>query len=224
MVKAEIKSPDDIASDFETMIVDVDGTLYRLFPLRFRMAVMITADLLLHPGKLPLFRALIYFRKIRKKPEYLNAGMEKQVHYSADKYGQKYEKTYDYICRWLFEKPLDVIPEYKYESILKFVNDFKRKGKKIVVYSDYPAEDKLSVLGLQYDLVFYPGSGIPDVLKPSRDVMRAIVDSIGTEPEKVLYIGDDIDKDGVSAEFIGTAYMDVGDLRKIIRKSGRTGV
>lgn len=221
MTEQKIMTTDDIISRFDALIVDVDGTLYHLLPLRAGMAIRLTFDLLRHPGDLPLFRALLYFRKIRKKPEYINTGMEEQLRCSAGKFKRSYEQTYEYISRWLFVEPIRVIPTHKDNAIVGFVNDLKKTGKKIVIYSDYPADDKLGVLGVTYDHVFYPGSGIPDVLKPSSEAMKTILDSVGADPERVLYIGDDDTKDGASARIAGTAYLNVRALRKIIGSSGR---
>ena len=92
---------------------------------------------------------------------------------------------------------------------LHLIEECKKQGIKMAVYSDYGCvAEKLAALHIdaaQFDvLVDAPSLGL---LKPSVAAARRVLDMLGTEPEKALFVGDRDEKDGEAARGVGAHFL-----------------
>lgn len=198
---------------YDAFILDVDGTLYRQLPVQIGMGWRMVLDAIFHPSHIKNLLALLSFRKSREKKAFAKYPLSKQIACTAKKHNVSEEELEKYIRQWMFEKPLSLIVQHKIEFIEILLEECRRMDKMVIVYSDYPAEDKLEALGVSFDRLFYPGEGISNELKPSQTVMDEMMSSIHTERDRVLFIGDRDEKDGVSAQYAGIAYENIRNLK-----------
>ena len=199
---------------YDAFVFDVDGTLYRQTPVRIGMARQMMRDGILRPSHMKHLLALLSFRKRREKDRaFQNRSLEEQVGIVAEEKKIQKEAFGMYIRKWMFERPLELIKTNRRKVVCDLLHNCRRMKKTVVIYSDYPAEDKLHTLDIHYDKLFYPGNGIPDELKPSRAVMDVIISEIKTEKNRIIFVGDRDEKDGKSAALAGIDYLNVRQLK-----------
>jgi len=198
---------------YKGYIFDVDGTLYHQRLVRFQMAIRLLCYYLPRPRMLKELVALYEFRRFREKNEFYTTSMDELYSIIGLKLGLCAERVGQVIDRWMFHEPLDLLSKHKYEDVLEFARRRKREGAKIVIYSDYPALEKLSVMKMPYDMLYVSGE---DGLKPSSKAMHRIIFESGLLREDILYIGDRYEKDGLSAKLGGVAYLDIAAFRRQI--------
>ena len=197
-------------------IFDVDGTLYSQPRMRGMMFVKLFSHYAIRPWKWKELYAIWFFRKCREKAQYRSFSMKRLYATVARQAGMCAEDVESVIHRWMFEVPLDVLRCCSFPNVISFIRRMYAEGKKIVIYSDYPAMEKLSVLDVPFHFLFVSGeSGLP-ALKPCAQAMRYIVDKTGLSPQTLLYIGDREEKDGRSARLIPIDYLDVREFQKRI--------
>lgn len=208
---------------FEAFIFDVDGTLYNQLPVRIVMACRLIVDVILHPFHLNMAVGVLRFRKIREENTYKVYSMEQQIEHIANKFNLRLADFKRYIDMRMFQEPLRYIQIFRYTDVIAFISECKSRGKEVVIYSDYPAKEKAEVLSIQYDLLFYPGHGIANEMKPSTRGINTIIDSLRVSNDKILYVGDRYDTDGEAARKGKMEYMDIKKLRKILKRE-RQGI
>jgi FMN phosphatase YigB (HAD superfamily) len=185
------------------IIADLDGTLYDQTPLRWSMFGALVKHFFCRAGQWRQLYGLFLFRRIREKKEFAQTSYEEQLEYAAHK--AKLDKTElsDTIQYWMFQYPLGLVHKYANEHLLALLAKEQQKGKKIIIYSDYPVEEKLQSLGVIPDYIFYPGKNGITCLKPSKEAMECILSTVHMKAEELIFIGDRQEKDGVSAQLVG---------------------
>lgn len=197
-------------------VLDVDGTLYSQKKMRIRMLGRLLAYYVPRPDRLRELYALFLFRKLREQSEWKRAGFEDLFLELEKKAKLPAARIEERIRYWMFRAPLDSIKACAFRDVIAFINRQHRDGKRIIVYSDYPAADKLKALGMAYDLVFaFEENGISEQ-KPSRRIMETIVSESGCRADQLLYVGDRDDRDRASAETVSMPYCDIRQFRRII--------
>ena len=199
-------------------ILDVDGTLYSQRTMRLKMLGRLLRFFCIRPYRLRELFALYLFRKLREKQEWKAASFEALYREIGERLFLPAERVETCIRRWMFESPLDILSASAYRDVISFVNAQHRAKKRIIIYSDYPAVEKLRALGLEYDAVFAFGENGIGEQKPSLNTMRRILSESGCTPEKLLYVGDRDDRDRPSAEMAHIPYCDIKQFRKAIRE------
>lgn len=202
----------------EVFIFDVDGTMYSQPSMRFKMAKALVGYYALHFWKIKEFLSLYYFRKLREREEYRIKSMDEQILAASKKSGIKAELCRAVVDKWMFTQPLEIMRECAFASLPGFMSEMQGAGKKIVVYSDYPAKEKLDVLGVNADYIFTPGDDGIGELKPSEKAMNYILSRLSCSPDAVLYVGDRDEKDGASAAYAGVEYCDIKAFLEILEK------
>ena len=91
---------------------------------------------------------------------------------------------------------------------LKILYEYRRKGIKTAVYSDYGCvTEKLAALHIDPSqfafLVEAPSLGL---LKPSAKAARKVVEMLEVAPEETLFVGDRDEKDGRAARSVGAQF------------------
>ena len=97
------------------------------------------------------------------------------------------------------------------ESVLALVAEAKRKGLQLAIYSDYGCiREKLAVLGIDakdFDLLI----SAPELgdLKPSKACAEEVLRRLQAKPETTLFVGDRDEKDGESARAVGAKFLKI---------------
>ncbi len=197
-------------------IVDVDGTLYSMEKMHKTMAKKLFSYYLVHPLKLKELYALYYFRKLRDSEDFKSLSVDECMELTAKKLNMKTSAAKELINYRMFEYPLDIIFECRFGGVIAFLKEMKKSGKKVFVYSDYPAYEKVQKLGLEYDRIFTSDDGGINERKPSLNAMEYILSNACAPAKDCVYIGDREELDGKSAELVNIDYCDVKALIALI--------
>lgn len=178
------------------VVFDLDGTLYDQRRLRLKVLLRLLADAA-SSRSLETIRILREFRRCREElGESMSPDFEtRQYHSVANRTGRPPEYVRSIVEEWMERRPLDVLRNYRYPGVEKLFAGLRAKGKTIAVLSDYPAREKLRVLGLNADVVVYAGD--PDVgfLKPHPAGLQNVLSKANVPAQAAIMIGDRVDRD-----------------------------
>lgn len=197
----------------KTVIFDVDGTLYHQKPVQISMLLEMAGYYCLHFWRYKELLGVFFFRKYREKDIFKEKSFNEQVEYIAKKYHVKSDVLKQMIDKWMFQVPLKYIKKYRNQAVLSYMEECRRNQVDIVIYSDYAAEDKLGVLEVHADKVYYPTENTFVTLKPSKMAMDYIVKDFGINPTETVFVGDRDSKDGESARIAGMQFLHVKDIK-----------
>lgn len=200
----------------KVFIFDVDGTLYSQTKMRINMALKLATYYALHFWKFKELLAISKFRKAREKVEFQSSTIDELIIYASEKVGITPEKTKNAIDKWMFKVPLDVIEKCAFKKLITFIKQITNDGRQIVIYSDYPADDKLKRLKINPSKIFTPENPNIGELKPSKKAMAYIKSRIDCDNKEIIYIGDRDCKDKLSAEYAGFDYCDIKEFLRLI--------
>lgn len=189
----------------KAMILDLDGTLYFQSGVQIIMGLRLLLYYIFHFWSFNEFLAILHYRKIREQR--VEGIVEKQFIIAAEKYNISVEKMALLIDEWLFKKPLCLLPLFKDYRLAKIIDNCKRQGRKIIIFSDYPTEDKLKALNINYDRSYDSTHSSIRVLKPDPRGLYFIMKENGLEKEEILFIGDRDSKDGACARNCKVDYV-----------------
>lgn len=201
---------------YETLIFDLDGTLYYQLPLRIYMIFMIFLHFIVGSLKLREIFVLKTYRKLREKlfaAEHENFGIM-QISEAAKLCGVDYENAEKIINLWLIEKPLNAIKIFRRKKLLEAIKIFQSSGKIIIVYSDYPVQEKLNALKILPDYSFWSSDKLIKCMKPNSTGLINIINNLKLNRKYILYVGDRYDRDGICAKNSGVDYMGVREFEK----------
>ena len=194
--------------EIQAVIFDVDGTLYHQHPVRFRMAFRLAGYYGTHLSRLWELKGISCFRKLREEEAFQAIPLEEQIQEAAHRSGvQDVDELKTAIRRWMFKEPLDAISAHPRKDVISFLRRRKSEGKRIIIYSDYAAEEKLEALRLKPDAVYYPGIMGMTEMKPSRKCMDLILNRERIRADQAVMVGDRPEKDGKSAELAGVRFV-----------------
>jgi len=193
------------------ILLDVDGTLYHQKPLQGLMALeLCTLPAILKSWRLAIstVQTLRSFRSAREdlrrigNPEdYLL--FELQYRKASERAGVEPTDVERVVSEWIYRRPLKYLPYCRRRGIEAFLSDVGRKGLRIGVFSDYPVQEKLQVLGLanQVDLMLCATDKEINAFKPHPRGFLHACKSWDLRPEEVLYVGDrpEVDAKGAVA-------------------------
>ncbi len=190
------------------VVFDVDGTLYRQYPVRLRML----RDLLVHGagrGDFGPLRVLASYRQIRERA----AGAEKPdfegrvIAETASATGAPCTRVASLVTEWIHIRPLRYLRPSRYAGVEAVFAGLRRHGKPIGVLSDYPARAKLSALDLHAEFVVAAGDDDIGWLKPNPIGLQTLLARAGVRPHEALMIGDRVDRDGAAAARAGVRVL-----------------
>ena len=206
LIKEKLNRP---FKDYELYIFDLDGTLYFQKPFRIRMAVYLATHVLTHPLAVKDVFIIKKYREVREKWDEIDAdgfmkdtnlSMEdRQYAYVAMKMKVSMERVKDAVEFFMMKAPLSILPGYVDEELRKIIHELRESGKKIVIYSDYPVEDKLSALEIKSDGNYTSGDERIGVMKPDKKGIEVILSDFSISPENAVMIGDRYEKDALAA-------------------------
>ncbi len=188
-------------TDYQALIVDLDGTLYYQRPVR--RAVL--CQMLLHFWRC---REFIIVKKYREL--YAQGCSEKE------RLAQLPENAPSVIQEWMIRRPMPYIAKHRDSELIRALEMVKESGIPVIVYSDYPVKDKLVALG------FVPSQAYSadDIgcLKPDASGLLSVLRTQGLTPERCLVIGDRADKDGALAQRLSAEFV-LMPARSTLRRS-----
>ncbi|MCR5626715.1 MAG: HAD-IA family hydrolase [Lachnospiraceae bacterium] len=192
----------------EVYIVDLDGTLYFQKPVRRAMAFKLIGFYLSHPGRIKELFALKYYREIREKELFSGETdfEDKQFSAVAKKYGLDDMTVKKLVKYWMFKIPLSLIYENRDKKLLDILNGIKKRGDKVIVYSDYPVEEKLKILNFVPTAAYYSGDDEIGCMKPDSRGLVNILNKHARSKDQALFVGDRFEKDGECAIGAGISY------------------
>ncbi|HJV66351.1 MAG TPA: HAD family hydrolase [Geomonas sp.] len=200
--------------EIELVVFDVDGTLYDQRRLRALMA----RDLLLHlvtRGDLRLYRILSAYRGRRERWGEREApfGEEALIAETAAATGVASARVQEAVAEWMARRPLPYLAGCRYAGLAELFEALRRSGKKIGIFSDYPARDKLAALGVSADDTVSAGDPGVGFLKPHPRGLQLLMERAAVKPEATVLIGDRAERDGLAARRAGA--------RSLIRSARR---
>ncbi len=203
---------------YKLFIFDLDGTLYDQRKLRLRIFFALLYQLLTFKISLNHLAILITFRKQREKHKgYKSPTIETdQYTWCSEKIGQPVKRIKTTIEALMYELPLKFLKSTLYPGVSEFMKILAREGYKIAVYSDYPIDAKLVVLGLSVDKTFCSTDEAIACLKPNKDALLAICQYFNCNVKEAIYVADRDDTDGKSAKMAGIDFIKIN-----IRKAGK---
>lgn len=223
-------------NDYSLYIFDLDGTLYYQKPFRIRMALYLMTYILTHPFSLKDVLIIKKYREIREKWDIIsdnslgNNGKEKsddfenddnqvsldmqQYSYVASKMSVSAERVEKAVNFFMLKAPLSLLPNYTDEILKQYINKLKSENKKIVIYSDYPVEDKIKALGISAESYYTSSDENIGIMKPDGKGIQVILSENNISAADAVMIGDRYEKDGLCAKANNVDYLILSSSKK----------
>lgn len=129
-----------------------------------------------------------------------------QIQETARTLGMTPEAVRSAIECWMITRPSRHLPRLRRTALLDQIREFRQRGGRTALVSDYPTQAKLTALDAAdlFDTVVASGEpNGPRRLKPDPEGYRLAADRLGVPPERCLVIGDRDDIDGAAARRAG---------------------
>jgi HAD superfamily hydrolase (TIGR01549 family) len=198
--------------EIKLVVFDVDGTLYDQRGLRFCML----REMLLFAIRnraIEFIKILRVYRHIREElGDSLQEDFEQMlIARTAAIVGCSEEKVRSTAEEWLERRPLRYLVRYRFPQLPELFQALHKHGKKIGVFSDYPARRKLDALELEADLIVCATDKDIGVLKPQAKGLQVLMLQAAMSPAETIMIGDRPERDGLAAQ--------AANVRALIRSS-----
>lgn len=195
----------NVLNGVQTVVLDLDGTLYDKTGLAARMVRRLWWCLPLLAAE-RLARRNMHYVQYASEEEFFEAFfayMSRGHWWGVNTAATWYNTVYMPAMIRLIHKYHKPRPE-----TMALIEEAKAKGLQLAIYSDYGCVvEKLEALGIDpkpFDLlVAAPQLG---ALKPSEPCARRVLELLGAKPETTLFVGDRDEKDGESARAVGAKF------------------
>jgi putative hydrolase of the HAD superfamily len=186
--------------EIRLVVFDVDGTLYDQRGLRLRMLreMLISSIRARNISFIYILRA---YRRIREElGDSLHEDFEPELtSRTAAFVGCSEDQVRSTVEEWLERRPLRHLVQYRYPQLPELFQGLRKHGKKIGVFSDYPAREKLEALKLDADVIVCASDEDVGVLKPHAKGLRILMSRAATNHAETILIGDRPERDGLAA-------------------------
>ena len=179
---------------------DVDGTLYDQRGLRLRMLrEMLLAAI--RSRDIGFIRVLSAYRRVREElGDALHEDFERELaSRTAAVVGCSEERVRATAAEWLEQRPLRHLVRYRYPRLSELFRGLRKQGKKIGIFSDYPAHGKLAAMELYADVIVCATDADVAVLKPHPRGLHVLMSRAATSSAETILIGDRVERDGLAA-------------------------
>ena len=111
------------------------------------------------------------------------------------------------VTRWMEQDPLEILHRHIQPGLVDFLQECKQRGLRLGLFSDYPADAKLTALGLDglFDEVLTAQSPGVGAFKPDPRGLLLVAERLGATPERCVYVGDRAVVDAAAARGAGMA-------------------
>ncbi len=190
-------------------VFDVDGTLYGQRALRLRMARELALSCLARPSVLKEARILKTFRHVREELAEEEASGIGRLQYerTAERLGLPAARIEAVVEEWILERPLRHVAACRHPGVRRLFSALRASGRRIGVWSDYPATAKLEAMGLSGDAVVAATDPEVDGMKPRPAGLARTLEILAVTPAEALMIGDRDERDGECARRLGCPYL-----------------
>jgi HAD superfamily hydrolase (TIGR01509 family) len=172
------------------VIFDVDGTLYDQSALRWRIVPRIVAAHWNRPTKgVRVIRALQAYRQAHEELRNQAFSSDLQLAAAAAKCGYTVAEVRGTVEQWFERMPLALLPRCVYSGVPKFLHLLSELRISCGVFSDYPAEAKLSAMGLKRFFSHVLSAAEVGRQKPDPTGILMVAREMGLTPECTLYVG-----------------------------------
>jgi FMN phosphatase YigB (HAD superfamily) len=152
-------------------------------------------------GDLSFFEVIRKFRRLREQ-----FAAKEQTDFESplfEKTARACRRSDDFVRQvvdeWINRRPLPFLRACVFPHTARLFDAIRASGRQIAVLSDYPATEKLAVMGLTADIVVSANDPNVGVLKPNPKGLIHIMKTAGVTPEECVFIGDRFDRDGEAA-------------------------
>jgi HAD superfamily hydrolase (TIGR01509 family) len=186
--------------EIRLVVFDVDGTLYDQRGLRLRMLEEMLVSLI-RSRDIKFISILRTYRRIREQlGDSLHEDFERELNSrTAALVGCSEEQVRSTAREWLEQRPLRHLIRYRYPKLPELFQGLRKHGKKIGIFSDYPAVEKLEALGLHADIIVCAGDEDVGILKPHARGLHVLMSRAAMHPAETILIGDRPERDGLAA-------------------------
>jgi HAD superfamily hydrolase (TIGR01549 family) len=197
--------------EIEAVTFDMDGTLYN----SVRLFIKLLPDILKNR------RFIVEYYRIREslRRENFKGDIRGEVRKRLSQILQMTESDCEFMINEtiyrLFTSKID--RRLLFKGVMEFIDTLKKNNVKLGIISDFPVDEKLMRLGLYFE----PWRAIINsedigALKPAREPFIKAAEVLGTEPHKILHIGDREKSDVMGAKragFISARIIRIGRRR-----------
>ena len=180
-------------TDYKTIVVDFDGTLYYHMPVKILMFIRMAVYYFTHPHKLFELNIVIKYRRAYNN----NLFESERLNILANRFELTHDQIKKLINRWMIVIPLPYIHFFRDKLLISSLKNAQKTGVKLIVLSDHPVSEKIKVIGFTPDCA-YSAEDL-GVYKPNPEGLLNIFHKHGINSCDCLIIGDRMDKDGALA-------------------------
>jgi len=204
--------------DIKAVIFDVDGTLYSLKKMYGIMRIEMVKHYLKHPRQLREIKIITNFIRERENHalNIVDDLENAQYEWAAKASGSSIEKVRNLVQKWIFQEPLKHLYSCRHPQVLELFENATSRGLATAIFSDYPAQAKLSQLGLSPNCIVSSTDKNVGRLKPDPKGLLVTATQLGVAVENCLFIGDRDDRDGECARRAGMPYLILGKGKNIL--------
>lgn len=200
--------------NYQLIIFDMDGTLYHQKPMQIHMASELLKQIF-HKEGWKNIKIIKTFRSIRENFSEAGNVDDKIYRMTAAKLHLNASDVKKTVEKWMYQEPLSYIYHVRDGETAALLKDLIKADKYVVIYSDYPADAKRKALKLPEVPCYCSNDSSIGALKPSpKGIYKIMSDYHIDTPDKVLVIGDRLDKDGKMAENAGADALILSHNRK----------
>lgn len=191
------------------VVFDVDGTLYGQRPMRLRMVRELALRCLARPATVADARILKTFREAREVLADEEATGIGRLQYErvAETLSLPPARIESVVEEWILQRPLRHAAACRHPGVRRLFSALRDSGRRIGVWSDYPAVAKLQAMGLTADAVVAATDPEVDCMKPLPAGLARACELLAVAPSETLMIGDRDERDGEAARRFGCPYL-----------------